>query len=1077
MKNLLLDLIAKKTKEHVNPLFILKGFSLATITNVYQSLQNKRELPISGGKILITEIEKKYRDIIKKLMVSEEPDFILYEEAIKINSFDLFDRKIVLIDSGVATLYNYEGDAEPFDTEKNLFNLKASSTSILDSYYSEIIKEESFTKVAHLDIVSRIYDEIGDLLEVIELFEAKQIKPKTILIENLPEDAVWFESNGSDLSSISNEIFNGENLSKKYNIVADSEVYNDLVKRRDAERINGVLLGLGSEVNWFKTSNVTDVEVSPVITKLFKKHWGDDKEFRNILFYDAPEVSNEVKEISQGEVVQQIINQAEIAYKNLSSKEKKPYSDVFLTAPTGAGKSLLFQVPAFYLSEKYSLVTIIISPLIALMKDQVNAIKVNRRFEKVAYINSELSLTDREEIINDTHDGKIDILYLSPELFLSYSIDYFVGERTLGLLVVDEAHLVTTWGRDFRVDYWFLGNHLNKLRKYVQEFPILTVTATAVYGGDNDMVYDTIDSLYLNNTIKYIGKVTRDNIGFDVNLQEIKGQGFRKAKLLKTVAFIKEAIKSGKKTLIYCPYTTHIKDIYELLDHHGKMNVCTYFGSMDADLKQDAFMKYLHNNVKVMICTKAFGMGVDIPDIELVYHHAPSGNLADYVQEIGRSARLDHINGIAKTDYSSKDLSFTKMLYGLSSIKPWELSEIMRKIYKVYEIRKSQNFLIDINQFQHIYPDDLQLDNKVKSGIMMIEKDLLQKYGFNVLIGRPKNLFAHVFARIVNAEFDPFLKEFGYYATYIKDKSVEEKGYKVVCIRLDELWTDKFSFLSFPFLKSKFFKKDLFTDFPSISPQQEIEIELHNDYDIILPIFKKYLDGIIYSFGKLRGRLFFKQDFEVGFGSFIAERSRMKDSDYQRQLANIINKVSSIIFSVYTAGNDHGFLQRTDRTGEGTPKFRIINGSYHLTMSGMIKRFVNHFNGLGVNRKKKYYLATSNTYNEGIYMMAYLLEAFELGTYIVAGGRMPVMFIRLNDPKKFKKLSESYYENSLLNNVHNRHKISMTLFTYFFNSGLDDKKRWQFIEDYFLGEDARTLIENYSKVSGHNHLDYVDGLN
>ncbi len=1076
MKNLLLNLINVKTQEHSNPIFIFKGFSVNTIDAVQHLIPNNRQLPTFKGKILIKDIDKKYRETIKQLMVSDDPEILLYEEAIKINSFDLFDRKVVLIDSGIATLYNYEGDAEPFDTEKTLFNLKASSGNILSNYYSEIIVEENYTKIAHLDIVSRIHDEIGDLLEVIELFEPKKITPKTTSLNDLPSGAVWFESNGSDLSSISTKIFNGEEISPVYNIVADGEIFNDPVKRRDAERVNGVLLGFDVEVNWFKTSNMKPAEISSDVLKIFKRHWGNDADFRSISIYDAPEVNNEVAEISQGEVVQQIIDQAEIAYNNSLSDLKAPYSDVFLTAPTGAGKSLLFQVPAFYLSEKFNLVTIIISPLIALMKDQVNAIKINRGFEKVAYINSELSLTDREDIINETHQGNIDILYLSPELFLSYSIEYFVGERTLGLLVIDEAHLVTTWGRDFRVDYWFLGNHLNKLRKYVQEFPILTVTATAVYGGDNDMVYDTIDSLYLNNTIKYIGKVTRDNIGFDIKLVDIKGQGFRKGKLLKTVEFIREALRSGKKTLIYCPYTSHVTDIYDILEHDEKMKVCTYYGAMDADLKQDAFMKYLHNNVKVMICTKAFGMGVDIPDIELVYHHAPSGNLADYVQEVGRAARIPEIQGIAKTDYSSKDLSFTKTLYGLSSIKPWELSEIMRKIYKVYELRKSQNFLVDINQFQHIYPDDIQLDNKVKSGIMMIEKDLLLKYGFNVLIGRPKNLFAHVYARIIKSEFSGFLQKYGKYAEYIQDNNVEEKGYKVVCIRLDDLWTDQFSFISFPLLKSRFFRQELFEDFPSVSPQQELELEISDSYDQILPQFKKYTEGITYAFGCCRGKLFKKQDFEVAFGSFIADRRQLKDEEYQRQLANIINKVSSIIFNVYEAGKPHAFLQRTDRAADGNQRYKLINSTYQATMSGMLKRFSNHFSGLGVDRKKKYFLATSNTFNEGIYMLAYLLEAFEFGTYTVAGGKMPVMFIRLNDPKKFKKLTESYYENTLLTNVYNRHLISMSLFKYFFNSRLDDKNRWQFIEDYFLGEDATTLIENYSKISGHQYLEYVQDL-
>src|SRR5690606_25622548 len=126
-------------------------------------------------------------------------------------------------------------------------------------------------------------------------------------------------------------------------------------------------------------------------------------------------------------------------------------------------------------------------------------------------------------------------------------------------------------------------------------------------------------------------------------------------------------------------------------------------------------------------------------------------------------------------------------------------------------------------------------------------------------------------------------------AEYIQDNHVEEKGYKVVCIRLDDLWTDQFSFISFPLLKSRFFRQSLFEDFPSVSHQQELELEISDNYDQILPQFKKYTEGITYAFGCCRGKLFKKQDFEVAFGSFIADRSQLMEVEYQRQLANIIN--------------------------------------------------------------------------------------------------------------------------------------------------------------------------------------------
>src|SRR5699024_531575 len=181
---------------------------------------------------------------------------------------------------------------------------------------------------------------------------------------------------------------------------------------------------------------------------------------------------------------------------------------------------------------------------------------------KVAYLNSELSLIDRDKIIENCKNGSIDILYMSPELLLSYPISSFIGERKLGLMVIDEAHLITTWGRDFRVDYWFLGNHIRKIRKYQKvNFPMVAVTATAIYGGANDMVFDSIDSLVMHDPHVFIGRVKREDITFLINNYEKFEGKYVKSKLKQTVKFIKNIDKLGLKTLVYTPYTKHIRQI------------------------------------------------------------------------------------------------------------------------------------------------------------------------------------------------------------------------------------------------------------------------------------------------------------------------------------------------------------------------------------------------------------------------------------------------------------------------------------------------------------------------------------
>lgn len=423
-------------------------------------------------------------------------------------------------------------------------------------------------------------------------------------------------------------------------------------------------LSEGKLVHVIESSISEDFSPSEELNQLLKQYWGESASFRNIKIYKNPNVNNDIVEVSQGQVVQTLIDE----YENV--KAGREYRDVFLTAPTGAGKSLLFQLPAFYIASKGD-VTIVVSPLIALMKDQVSAIINQRGFNRVAYINSEVSLLNRDNIIERCKSGQIDILYMAPELLMSYDIKYFIGDRHIGLMVIDEAHLITTWGRDFRVDYWYIGNHINKIRKYSdQEFPMIAVTATAVYGGDkNDMVFDTVDSLMMHTPHFYIGIVKRDDIGFIINNYDSVTRGFDAAKIKQTAEFILKVNDLGFKTLVYAPYTDQVRKITEKVNENGDIAVQYYGSQLDSLSKEQAEKAFRGNEKRVMVCTKAFGMGVDIPDIQVVYHHAPSGLLPDYVQEIGRAARDKNISGYAVLNYSPQDQKYSKQLHGMSSLK------------------------------------------------------------------------------------------------------------------------------------------------------------------------------------------------------------------------------------------------------------------------------------------------------------------------------------------------------------------------------------------------------------------------
>ena len=200
------------------------------------------------------------------------------------------------------------------------------------------------------------------------------------------------------------------------------------------------------------------------------------EDFRNLEVYDDLFKGKEKLQSSQGQLIEEVIMEAEKGIKGDSSAH-----NLLLTAPTGAGKSLLFQLPAIYLGNEYKLLTLVVSPLKALIVDQVEALQ-ELGYERVAYASSDLSPEQKNEVYRRVREGEVDLFYLSPELLLAYDISYFVGERRIGLVVVDEAHTVTTWGKEFRVDYWFLGRHLEALKNalgYV--FPVFALTATAVW--------------------------------------------------------------------------------------------------------------------------------------------------------------------------------------------------------------------------------------------------------------------------------------------------------------------------------------------------------------------------------------------------------------------------------------------------------------------------------------------------------------------------------------------------------------------------------------------------------------------
>lgn len=291
--------------------------------------------------------------------------------------------------------------------------------------------------------------------------------------------------------------------------------------------------------------------------------------------------------------------------------------DVVALMPTGGGKSLCYQLPAV-ISGK---LTVVISPLIALMKDQVDAL--NARGINAAYLNSTLTFEENERCLANVRSGKTKILYIAPERFASEAFKKEFSQLDIWMVAVDEAHCVSQWGHDFRPDYLRISHYLNLLenRPLVAAF---TATAT------NEVKDDIIARLDLHDPQVFIKGFDRPNLKFFVqeNLKLID----RKHELLR---IIKSLTGSG---IVYTLTRKHAEEIATELNKSG-ISAIAYHAGIAGEKRNRIQNDFMENRYKVIVATIAFGMGVDKSDIRYVIHLGMPASLEGYYQEAGRAGR------------------------------------------------------------------------------------------------------------------------------------------------------------------------------------------------------------------------------------------------------------------------------------------------------------------------------------------------------------------------------------------------------------------------------------------------------
>ena len=309
-------------------------------------------------------------------------------------------------------------------------------------------------------------------------------------------------------------------------------------------------------------------------------------------------------------------------------------NNTFVIMPTGGGKSLCYQLPALVLEGT----AIVVSPLIALMKNQVDAIRSMGSDVGVAHVlNSSLNKTEVNQVKADILSGKTKMLYVAPESLTKEDYIKFLQTVKISFVAIDEAHCISEWGHDFRPEY----RNLRSIIKQLGDVPIIGLTATATPKVQEDI----LKNLDMPNANTFKASFNRPNLYYEIRPKTKNVQG-------DLIRFIKQ--HKGKSGVIYCLSRKKVEEIAQVLQVNG-ISAVPYHAGLDAKTRAKHQDMFLMEDVDVVVATIAFGMGIDKPDVRFVIHHDIPKSLESYYQETGRAGRDDG-EGICLAYYSYKDI-------------------------------------------------------------------------------------------------------------------------------------------------------------------------------------------------------------------------------------------------------------------------------------------------------------------------------------------------------------------------------------------------------------------------------------
>lgn len=392
--------------------------------------------------------------------------------------------------------------------------------------------------------------------------------------------------------------------------------------------------------------------------------------------------------------------------------------------PTGGGKSITFQVPALMLGENSRALTVIISPLQSLMKDQVDNL-LEHDITEAATINGLLDPIERSKAIKRIEDGSANLLYISPESLRSKSIERLLLGRNIARFVIDEAHCFSAWGQDFRVDYLYIAEFIKNLckKKNIKDMiPVSCLTATAKQNVIEDIKEYFKKNLNLDLEV-FSASVSRKNIKYKVIEKDEKSKYDELRRLLEYKIC---------PTIVYVSRTSHAENLSLRLKNDGYV-AGVYHGKMNKNEKtknQDAFK---NGDIRIIVATSAFGMGVDKKDVGMVIHYDISDSLENYIQEAGRAGRNKDIDADCFVLFNDEDLNKHFILLNQTKISIQEIQQVWRAIKDATKVRsKLSNSALEIARSAGWDDNVKEIETRVKTAISALEQAGYIKRGQNM---------------------------------------------------------------------------------------------------------------------------------------------------------------------------------------------------------------------------------------------------------------------------------------------------------------------------------------------------------